>query len=179
MSPEWVTAISSAGTFVVIAASATAALLQLRHMRSGNQIAAYNECRETMDSPEFRAALDFIRNELPVRLRDPSVLNTLVETGLANEYAAIRMVGNVFETMGLFVKTGMMDQRIACELWSGIVLQTWDTLRPLTAAVRARGAAGIWVNFEYMAAISKRYYEQFPDGEYPAGVERLPLEEPA
>lgn len=38
MSAEWVTAIATAGTFVVIAASAIAALLQIRHMRSGNAI---------------------------------------------------------------------------------------------------------------------------------------------
>jgi hypothetical protein len=29
-----------------------------------------------------------------------------------------------------------------------------------------------------MAAVSKRYIEQFPNGEYPAGVERMPLDEP-
>jgi hypothetical protein len=33
LSPEWLTAIGTIGTFVVIAASAAAALFQLRHMR--------------------------------------------------------------------------------------------------------------------------------------------------
>jgi hypothetical protein len=151
MSAEWVIAIGTAGTFIVIAASAIAALLQLRHMRSGNQIAAYNECRETMDSTEFRNALFFIRSQLPERLKDPDLREEIVRGGFADEYGGIRLVANLFESMGLFVRTGMMDQRIACELWSGIVLSSWHALTPITALIRKRIDRGIWVNFEYMA----------------------------
>lgn len=179
MSAEWVTAIGTIGTFAVIAASAIAALLQLRHMRSGNQIAAYNECRETMDSTDFREALYFIRTVLPARLADPETCEEIIRSGLAGEYGGIRLVANLFESMGLFVRTGMMDERIACELWSGIVLTTWNALRPLIATVRKRISPGVWVNFEYMAVLSKRYNERFPEGGYPRGFERMPLDEPA
>jgi hypothetical protein len=179
MSAEWVAAIATAGTFVVIAASAIAALFQLRHMRTGNQISAYNECRETMDGPEFREALAFIRTELPQRLADPATVEKLIASGLRNEYAGIRLVANLFESMGLFVRTGMMEKRIACELWSGIVLSTWNSLRPLIAAVRKRYSPGVWVNFEYMAVLSADFVERQTDGGYPSGVRRMPLEEPA
>lgn len=175
MSAEWVTAIATAGTFTVIAASALAAVLQLRHMRSGNQIAAYNECRETMESAEFRVALEFIRSELPARFDTPGTVEAIVARGLSGEFTGVRMVANLFESMGLFVKSGMMEERIACELWSGIVLDCWERLRPLTAAVRKRNA-GIWINFEYMAAISQQYNERYPAGEYPRGVARMSLE---
>jgi hypothetical protein len=178
MSAEWVTAVATAGTFIVIAASAIAALLQLRHMRSGNQIAAYNECRETMDSAPFREALHFIRTKLSERLKDSALCEEIVRGGLAGEYSDIRLVANLFESMGLFVRTGMMDRRIACELWSGIVLSTWNALRPLTAVIRTQISEGVWINFEYMAVMAKRYLNEFPNGYYPAGVERLPLDKP-
>jgi hypothetical protein len=179
MSPEWVTALATAGTFVVIAASAIAALIQLRHMRTGNQISAYNECRETMEGPEFREALAFIRNDIPQRLEDPATVAAITASALRDEYAGIRLVANLFESMGLFVRTGMMDRTIACELWSSIVLSTWNNLRPLTAAIRKRNGPGIWVNFEYMAVLSADYIKRFPDGGYPHGVRRMPLDEPA
>lgn len=153
--------------------------MQLRHMRSGNQIAAYNECRETMDSPEFREALYFIRSVLPERLKDPAVREEILRTGMGGEYGGIRLVANLFESMGLFVRTGMMDQRIACELWTGLVSSSWEALAPLTALVRKRVNRGIWVNFEYMAVLSKRYNDRFPEGEYPLRVERMPLDESA
>jgi hypothetical protein len=177
MSAEWATALGTIGTFVVISASAIAALLQIRHMRSGNQIAAYNECRETMDAPEFRAALHFIRTELPERLKDPQLLREAVEKNLPGEYAAIRMVANLYESMGLFVRIGMMDRRIACDLWSGIVLDVWNSLRPMTKAVRARSGSGVWINFEYMAAISHAYMAGGGGVEYPAGTSRMPLDD--
>ena len=63
MTPEWLTAIATAGTFIVIAASAVAAIFQLRHMRGSNQITALTECRETMESREFQDARQFIRSE--------------------------------------------------------------------------------------------------------------------
>jgi hypothetical protein len=173
---EWVTAIGTIGTFLVIAASAIAALLQLRHMRSGNQIAAYNECRETMDAPEFRGALLFIRSELAERLRDPSVAEEIVRQNLPGEYASIRHVANLFESMGLFVRIGMMDRGIACELWSGIVLDVWNRLRPLTAVIRRDMGEGVWINFEYMAALSSQYMASNQGETYPPGVPRMPLE---
>lgn len=77
--------------------------------------------------------------------------------------------------MGLFVKTGMMEEGIACELWSGIVLRVWESLIPLTARIRSQVDPGVWVNFEYMAVLSKAYNERFPNGEFPSGVERMPL----
>lgn len=176
---EWVTALSSFGTFVVIAASAVAAMLQLRHLRSSNQIAAYNECRETFETQAFRDALTFIRNELPARLEQADTTEDMIRNALSGEYSVIRLVANLFETMGLFVKTGMIEERLACELWSGIVLEIWLRLRPVTKLIRERIDPGIWINFEYMAYLSERYNERFPDGEYPAGARRMPLTEPA
>jgi hypothetical protein len=48
MSAEWVTAIATSVTALVIASSAAAALFQLRHMRGSNQIVALTELRETL-----------------------------------------------------------------------------------------------------------------------------------
>ncbi len=56
MTAEWLTAAGTLGTFIVIAVSAVAAFIQLRHVRGGNQIMALSEVRKQMESPEFRRA---------------------------------------------------------------------------------------------------------------------------
>jgi hypothetical protein len=165
-------------TALVIGASALAAALQIRHLRTGNQISAYNECRETMEGAEFREALAFIRNEIPQRLASPETVAAIMDSALRSEYAGLRLVANLFESMGLFVKTGMMDEHIACELWSGIVLTSWTNLRPLTAELRRRYGPGIWINFEYMAVLAEDFIRHYPDGGYPSRVRRMPLDEP-
>jgi len=62
MSLELFNILARLGTFIVIAATAIAAIVQLRHMRSSNQIAAINELRETIETPEFQVAQQFGRS---------------------------------------------------------------------------------------------------------------------
>ncbi|HEY9180611.1 MAG TPA: DUF4760 domain-containing protein [Candidatus Baltobacteraceae bacterium] len=154
MSPEWVAAIAAAGTFIVIAASAAAALFQLRHMRGSNQIVALTECRETLESPEFREAQRFVSYELPKRLNDPNEARKAATLPFSGEYEAIATVANFFEIMGLFVKSGIIDKRIACDFWAFVVVRNWNALSPLVSYVRKTvGTSALWENFEYMAVL--------------------------
>jgi Domain of unknown function (DUF4760) len=174
MSPEWVAAIASAGTFVVIAASAIAALMQLRHMRGSNQIIALTECRETLESPEFRDAQRFVSFELPKRLEDPEECRKAATLPFSGEYQAIGTVANFFESMGLFVKSGIIDRHIACDFWSFVVLRNWNALLPVTTFVRETVKSdALWENFEYMAALSQQFTEQHASS-YPTGTARMP-----
>lgn len=174
MSPEWVTAATSAGTFVVIAASAVAALVQLRHMRGSNQIVALTECRETLESPEFRAAQRFVSYELPKRLTDPAEARKAAQIPFLGEYEAIATVANFFESMGLFVKSGIIDKHIACDFWSFVVLRNWDALLPITTYAREQiEQPALWENFEYMAALSQAYQNEHPTS-YPKHMARMP-----
>ena len=174
MSAEWVTAAAAVGTFVVIAASGIAALVQLRHMRGSNQIVALTECRETLESPEFREAQRFVSYELPERLTDAQECRKIATLPFAKEYDAIVTVANFFESMGLFVKTGIIDRRIACDFWSSVVLRNWRALAPITAYVRGELAlVALWENFEYMARLCQRYEQEHPSS-YPASEPRMP-----
>ncbi|MBV9269521.1 MAG: DUF4760 domain-containing protein [Candidatus Eremiobacteraeota bacterium] len=176
ISAEWVTAIATAGTFVVIAASAGAALFQLRHMRGSNQIVALTECRETLESPEFRDAQRFVSYVLPERLKDPQGRQEVTQIPFSGEYEAIGTVANFFESMGLFVKSGIIDRHIACDFWAFVVLRNWNALAAVTAYVRAElNVPALWENFEYMAMLSQQYAERNPVS-YPSGVPHMPVD---
>ena len=177
MSFEMVNAIASAGTFIVIAASAIAALIQLRHMRGSNQIIALDEFRETMESGEIGDAQRFVSFELPERLRDPEERVKITALPFSQEYAKIGIVANLFECMGEFVKLGIVDPAIACDLWGGVVVRNWEALAPLVAYMRhALATPGLWENFEYLAVLSKRYGDAHPNGTYPPSQPRMPVD---
>jgi len=53
MTLQLVNTIAMLGTFLVIGATAVAAIVQLRHARCSNHIAALNELRETIESPRL------------------------------------------------------------------------------------------------------------------------------
>ena len=56
MSYELFNSLASAATFTVIAASAIAAMIQLRHVRTSNQIALLTKLHDTLQSSDFIAA---------------------------------------------------------------------------------------------------------------------------
>lgn len=173
MSAEWVTAIATLGTFIVIAASAVAALLQLRHMRGSNQIAALTECRETLESEAFQEARTFVTTELPQLLMNPDTRDRLSTALFPKELRAAGNVANFFESMGAFVRFNIIDRNIACDLWCGVVLSSWEALLPVTR-IRRRVDPGVWENFEYLAVLSKQFIERFPTS-YPPGMPRMYL----
>ncbi len=176
LSPEWLTAIGTLGTFVVIAASAAAALLQLRHMRGGNQIVALTECREKLESDEFQVARRFIMDELPALLQDADLRRRFQsEPTTPNELRPAVNVANFFESMGGFVRFGIIDCTIACSLWCGVVAGSWNQLLPMIRLRRTRDPA-VWEFFEYLAAICTEFMKEHPST-YPRGAARMPIEE--
>jgi hypothetical protein len=71
MSLEVINTAATLGTFFVIAVTAVAATIQLRHARSSNQIAALNELRASQQTDHFIKALHCVYTELPLRILEP------------------------------------------------------------------------------------------------------------
>jgi hypothetical protein len=179
MSAEWVTAIATAGTFVVIAASAVAAFVQLRHVRNANQLAVLNELRVRIDSPEFKRAVNFIRYELPARAKDDPAFRNALLTNTAHESEMVTDVAMFFDfEAAQMVKHHMVDQNLACDWLYYPVVVCWDSLAPLIASRRAMVGYRMWEDFEYLALLCKRFREKYPGGTYPRREEGLPLPEP-
>ncbi len=178
MTAEWVTAIATLGTFVVIAASAAAALLQIRHMRSGNAISLLTAYNNEFDTNDFQMAFNYVRSELPERLKDDAVVEQLAQAPpFIGEFAAIRTIANFFEDMGAFVLTNLLDERIVCTLYSENVTSAWKSISPVAALLRHKiGAPSIWENFEYLAQRATAFIEQHPDGTYPPRVPRMEVD---
>lgn len=173
MSLELWSTIASIGTFVVIATTAIAALIQLRHMRSSNQITVLTEVRETLESERFAQARRYILEEVQRLVDDPAGRAKLgAPPPMPADLESIRMLANFFENVGVFVKYGIIDPEIACDMWSSVVLDTWDQLEPVVAIRRMRNLA-LWENFEYLAVLSQDYIRKNAAGSYPAGMRRM------
>jgi hypothetical protein len=177
MSLETLTTAASIGTFLVIAATAIAAFVQLRHLRGSNSINALTECREVMESEEFGAAMRFVAYKLPELIKDPDVRRKLGQRPLVEQLRPITIVGNFFESLGGFVRCGIIDSDIACALWSGVVLSSWHRLAPTLAIMRRDAGSGLWEQFEYLAKKSDEWGRRHKDGIYPAGLARMPIKD--
>ncbi|HEY9085346.1 MAG TPA: hypothetical protein VIN40_05355 [Candidatus Tyrphobacter sp.] len=170
------------GTFLVIAATAIAAIFQLRHARTSNQIAAINELRESMETPAFAAAQHFVFTELADALKDPELRHQLFNRNArtsANQtmISKINTVGNHYEGVGLLIRAGLVDKRSVLEMWSGPCVGSWEALSPATAIFRRQFGSLLWENFEYLAVLSQDWIADHPHGTYPPGMRRLSPED--
>ena len=176
MTAEWVTAWAALGTFVVIAASAGAALIQLRHMRGSNQITVLTEVRETLESPEFQEAVRYVLYDFARAYEYPNERAKMLDhVRLSTDYSQVRMVGNFFETVGSFARNGILDRDLACDLWHVVVMRNWDAMMPLITNTRlVTGNCDLFENFEYLAVLCTRWVARHPRGDYPTKMERMP-----
>jgi hypothetical protein len=182
MSLELVNTLATFGTFVVIAATAIAAIVQLRHARSSNHIAALNELRETQETPEFQSANHFVSGELATKLQDPVFRHQLevlsartddVRPLIAKAFA----IGNFYENAGVLIKMGLVERELVFQIWTEQVIGSWEKLAPVAAILRRRAGDAIWENFEYVTVLAQDWLAAHPKGSYPAGVRRIDLKD--
>ncbi len=181
MSLELLNTLATFGTFFVIAGTAIAALVQLRHARGSNQIAALNELRSVLETREFSDAMSFLDTRLSELVKNPAFRyqwgNRDKRTEEFREQVErIRLVGNAFEDLGALTAAGLLDWELTSMIYAFQATRAWEQLRPLTAITR-RNAPQIWVYFEYAAMLSKKWIDGHPEGGYPRGAERLEIKD--
>jgi hypothetical protein len=180
MSLELVNTLATFGTFIVIAATAIAALVQLRHARGSNQIAALDELRTVFQSREFSEAQGFLDTKLGELVKNPAFRYQFAHRGFRTDefrdsIEHVRLVGNYFEDVGALILAGLLDGDLTCMIYCGDVTRAWDQMLPLTAISRREISTHIWENFEYVAMLSKKWLDVHRDGAYPRSAPRLPI----
>jgi hypothetical protein len=173
MTADYITALASVGTLLVITATALAAFVQLRHMRTNNVLMVLNDFREAYERPEMVAARAALPDVL-ARLKDPESRRQLVE-GEANEW--LRPVGplmRLLETLGAYTNRNVVPRDLVCDMWSPVVFDTWTDAEPLIAVMRRSAGPSLFENFEMLAVLSKRWLEEQHEV-YPRNLPRMKL----
>ncbi|HME82247.1 MAG TPA: hypothetical protein VKF82_09240 [Candidatus Eremiobacteraceae bacterium] len=171
MSLELWSTVASVGTFVVIAATAIAAVVQLYHLRTSNQIAILNDFRKATEDQEFRGAVEFI-HMLPRKLDDRTFRAALMGSPLPSELYPLTLVGRMYETLGAYVNRQMLDADLVCDLWAPVVLADWTAMAGTIVVMRRTRGPELFENFEYLALLSKRYLDRNVSV-YPKGQPRI------
>jgi hypothetical protein len=172
MTPEWVSAIASVATFVVIAATAFAALVQLRHIRSANQLSGLLHFTSVFESESIQSANKFVHHELEKRLADPAFVRELLEVNTdRRDHPGLR-VCDFLEQQGSYIKFGMIDREQYIDLVGEYVLSMWRALHKVVAVRRlARDTGTMYENFEYLASLASK--AKSTPQVYPHGIPAL------
>ncbi|MBV8163772.1 MAG: hypothetical protein JOZ91_05850 [Candidatus Eremiobacteraeota bacterium] len=172
MSPELLTALASVGTFVVIAASAIAALVQLRHLRRSNQLSGLLSVLELFQQTHFHELINFVRSELPQRMEDPAFRAGLEHVPVDRRKHPELHVADMYEEIGSYVRCGLIDEdQFLLGHWLNVLLY-WSLLHPCMVLVRSH-SPNTFENFEYLAARALAWRNKHPSGNYPRELPRV------
>jgi hypothetical protein len=183
MSLELLNTLATITTTIVISATAIAAVIQLRHMRAGNQIAGQLALRQVLLDDEFIDSMGHVRFEIRDLLKDPQFLEFVRQFHLSSatdgderydrSYAAALRVGRNLENVGNMIRNGLTDRRIFLEQYADLVVMAWDGTESLLRIRReATSDDAIWEDFEYLTVLARRWISIVRSC-YPKGMERL------
>lgn len=176
MTPEWLTASSSVATLFVVALTAFAALRQIRHMRSGNQVAALLPLTEKYQSNELQESLNYLlgpmRADLEIREHREGVVS-IPSHGTANKAKAIL---NFYESVGALVTARVLDLELVLRYFT-LPSEIWEISRDYVVLVRRLRGPEIFENLEALVVMERAYAQRHGSSRYPRGLPHLVLED--
>ena len=165
-------------TMVILTFTALAALVQLRHLSSSNQIAALLAVQAEFRSARLQRALHYVEFELEARLDEAEFRDELVEIGFVDPLEHPEMdVCTWFNEIGTLVKNGLVQEDPFLEMFGRLVNRYWELLVPVVALLRRRRGPTQYENFEYLAARYRQWFARRPAGRYPKRTPRLKVVE--
>jgi len=177
MTAEYVTAFASVGTLVVIAATALAAFVQLRHLRTNNVLMVLNDFREAYERPEMLAANEALPKVL-ARLEDPESRRELAESTVSPDWVrSVFPLLRLLETLGSYTNRNVVPRDLVCDMWAPVVLAIWTESAPLIAVMRRTAGPSLFENFELIAVLSRRWLDK-RQAVYPRSLPRMNLVDP-
>jgi hypothetical protein len=164
---------------VVICGSVVAALIQLRHIRAGNQLQALLSLEHDFRAPELQAALTYVQEQLPSRLEDPAYRHQLEAIGFVDPAVHPEMVAcNWLNEMGTLVKRGLVSEETFMDLFARLIVHCWRQVEPAIAILRRKRGQSQYHDFEYLAMRAAAWLKRHPHGMFPRSFSRAPLRDP-
>lgn len=163
MTWEAVTAIASLSSAIVVCVAAVAAVIQIRHLRTGNQLEAFLRIYDVFNSPDMIAARRYCLEELPDVLANDSLRAAFIAGPIEPR---LLLVGNFENEVGALVVDGFLEERLVWPLVP-IAARLWAIAEPVAQHLRSQRDYPVWADFEYIAALRERisidrYVNRFP-----------------
>lgn len=173
MSLETLNSAAAIGTFLVITATAVAAVIQLGHIRRSNQLSGLLTAFQILQNPDLRDLINFVRHDLRERMTDETFRRGLLEIPIDRAKHPELYLCDIYQHIGSFVRSGLIDEDVYLQTeWYNVNLY-WGLLSETVKGARANGRPFLFENFEYLAARAARWIKGHPAGDYPAGEARL------
>jgi hypothetical protein len=176
MSQETLATAAAVGTFIVIAATAIAAVVQLRHLRAQNQLTGLLTVLARVEDPQFNEWVDGAREIMKSRLPDSAYRRSILDGTYERKNNAWLNLANSYDWVGSLVKHKLIPEESLLDVYAGRVEHAWSIIEGVVPLVRARRGPTVWENFEYLVVRAREWTTAHKDGAYPKGVPHLRID---
>ena len=166
--------VAAIGTFIVIAATAIAAVIQLRHMRASNQLEGLLSVLARVEDANFNAWLTETQRQLPQLTNDPDYMQSVIDNTFDRSVAWLQL-GNSYDWVGSLVKNRLIPVDAFLDVYSFRVIQAWELMIPIIVVARYPDSDDIWENFEFLYVQANAWRKNHGGGNYPRHVARATL----
>ena len=175
MNLETLNTFASFGTFFVIAVTAVAATVQLRHLRASNQLTGLLTVLARVENPTFNEWADAARRIVPGSIQDAAFRKALQDNTFDRHNNPWLNLANSYEWFGSLVKHGLIPHEEVMDVYAGRIVQAWELVEDVVIVSRRRGGPSVWENFEYLVVLARKWTADHPQGYYPNHFPRLEL----
>ena len=173
MNIETLNAVVSVATLVVVTTAAVAALVQLRHLRTSNQLAALLEIMNQWNLPTVQLALRELMR-MPEKLTSAEYMAMLRKPGIIDRSSYPEFLAlDLWEQIGTFSKSGLIEENILLDIIASQVTNAWEKAQPAVSVLRQRVGPSVFENVEYLAVRAKQWTKRHPNGAYPVRLPRF------
>lgn len=171
---EILNTVAAIGTFIVIGATAIAAVIQLRHMRASNQLEGLLSVLARVEDANFNAWLTETQRQLPELLSNPDYVRSVVDNTFDRNVAWLQL-GNSYDWVGSLVKNRLIPEDAFMDVYAFRIIQAWELMEPISVLARHNVSASVWENFEYLYIRGVDWSLRHPNGAFPKHVRRAKL----
>jgi hypothetical protein len=176
MSQETLSTAAAVGTFIVIAATAIAAVVQLRHLRAQNQLTGLLTVLARVEDPQFNEWVDAARDVIRSRMPDPEYRRSILNGTFERRNNPWLNLANSYDWVGSLVKHNLIPEESLLDVYAGRVVNAWEIVEGIVPLVRKRSGSGVWENFEFLVVKAREWTDKNADGAYPKGVPRVKID---
>jgi Domain of unknown function (DUF4760) len=176
MSQETLNTVAAVGTFIVIAATAIAAVVQLRHLRAQNQLTGLLTVLARVEDPQFNEWVDGAREMVKSRMPDPAYRRAILDGTFERKDNPWLNLANAYEWVGSLVKHNLIPEDSLLDVYASRVIGAWDIVEGVVPLMRKRLGPAVFENFEYLVVQARKWTAQYPEGTYPKGLPRLQID---
>ncbi len=156
----WAAAIASLVSAIIVALTALAAFLQLRHFRNANDIVVYLRLIDHMDSAAVMKARRQITVVAARFASDPEFRQQLTDPAfLSEDYNDVGMLLRFLEHISVLVTKGGVAEGLVLAEYADTFVDVWEQLLPIIKQRRIAFGPHTGRAFEHLAMRSKQYID--------------------